>query len=218
LTTQDRPLLSATEAKQRLLHIIEQFFSWKLQAGGGKTVSRLLLKSPPGLGKTREALDWAAQYQTDRERRTGGFGPRRVGELLDLMGRAAVFVPRHALAVEVKKVVERSLTELGRAVEVPILRGRDHDAEKGRAPCKRWQEARTLGEKGLPVYSNLCQRRRGKDTSDCPHFRDCEYIRSWRGARDARFVILVHAYLGLGWDSDSYARLSARFDLVSDLK
>jgi hypothetical protein len=216
LTTQDRPLLSATEAKQRLLHIIEQFFSWKLQAGGGKTVSRLLLKSPPGLGKTREALDWAAQYQTDRERRTGGFGPRRVGELLDLMGRAAVFVPRHALAVEVKKVVERSLTELGRAVEVPILRGRDHDAEKGRAPCKRWQEARTLGEKGLPVYSNLCQRRRGKDTSDCPHFRDCEYIRSWRGARDARFVILVHAYLGLGWDSDSYARLSARFDLDNE--
>ena len=216
MTTQDRPLLSATEAKQRLLHIIEQFFSWKLQAGGGKTVSRLLLKSPPGLGKTREALDWAAQYQTDRERRTGGFGPRRVGELLDLMGRAAVFVPRHALAVEVKKVIERSLTELGRAVEVPILRGRDQDAEKGRAPCRRWQEARTLGEKGLPVYSNLCQRRRGKDTLECPHFQDCEYIRSWRGARDARFVILVHAYLGLGWDSDSYARLSARFDLDNE--
>jgi hypothetical protein len=123
-----------------------------------------------------------------------------------------VFVPRHALATEVKEVIERSLAALGRAVEVPILRGRDHDAEKGRVPCRRWQEARTLGEKGLPVYSNLCQRRQGGRTSECPHFQDCEYIRSWRGARDARFVILVHAYLGLGAQNDNFARLSANFD------
>jgi hypothetical protein len=80
---------------------------------------------------------------------------------LALQGSVAVFVPRHALAVEVRKVIERSLAELGRAVEVPILRGRDHDAKKGRAPCRRWREARTLGENGLPVYSNLRQRRRG---------------------------------------------------------
>jgi hypothetical protein len=58
----------------------------------------------------------------------------------------------------------------------------------------------------------LCQRGRGAKTVECPHFQDCEYIRSWRGASDAPFVILVHAYLGLGRDTDSYAELTAGFD------
>jgi hypothetical protein len=207
----NKTLLSAEQASERLHNIVEEFFSWSLKAEDGKTITRLLVRSPPGLGKTREALDWATQYQTDRERRTGRFGGRRLMELA-LQGSVAVFVPRHALAVEVRKVIERSLAELGRAVEVPILRGRDHDAEKGRAPCRRWREARTLGEKGLPVYSNLCRRGRGAKTVECPHFQDCEYIQSWRGASDAPFVILVHAYLGLGRDTDSYAELTASFD------
>ena len=102
------------------------------------------------------------------------------------------------------------------AVDVPILRGRSHDAENGNAPCRRWREARTLGEKGLPVYSNLCRRRRGEAISECPHFADCEYIRSWRGARDAPFVILVHAHLGMGWDSDSYDRFATSFDFDTE--
>lgn len=213
MTISNRPLLSAQEAAQQLRHIVGEFFSWTLQLEDGHhAVTRLLVRSPPGLGKTREALDWAAQYQTDRERGTGKFGPRRVGELLDLMGRSAVFVPRHALAAEVKEVIERSFAELGQTINVPILRGRDHDAANGNAPCRRWQEARTLGEKGLPVYSNLCQRRREGETSECPHFSGCEYIRSWRDARQARFIILVHAYLGLAWDSESYASLVQRVD------
>jgi hypothetical protein len=206
----NKTLLSAEQASERLRNIVEKFFSWSLKAEDGKTITRLLVRSPPGLGKTREALDWATQYQTDRERRTGRFGGRPLMELA-LQGSVAVFVPRHALAAEVKEVIERNLRELGRPVQVPILRGRGHDAEKG-GPCRRWREARTLGEKRLPVYSNLCQRRRGAETLECRYFRDCEYIRSWRGASDAPFVILVHTYLGLGRDTDSYAELTASFD------
>jgi hypothetical protein len=205
-------LLSAEQASEQLRNIIEKFFSWSLQTEGGKTISRRLVKSPPGLGKTREAMDWATQYQTDREQRTRKFGPRRVGELMDLKGRFALFVPRHALATEIKSVIESSYQKRGRSIEVPILRGRDHDADNGRAPCRRWHEARELGRKGLPVYSNLCQRRRGAETAECPHFQHCEYIRSWRGASEARFVILVHAYLGREWQSDSLARLGNSFD------
>jgi hypothetical protein len=209
----NKTLLSAEQASEQLRNIIEKFFSWSLQTEGGKTISRLLVKSPPGLGKTREAMDWATQYQTDREQRTKKFGPRRVGELMDLKGRFALFVPRHALATEIKSVIEDGYQKLGRSIEVPILRGRDHDADNGRAPCRRWQEARQLGRKGLPVYSNLCRRRRGAETVECPHFQDCEYIGSWRGASEARFVILVHAYLGLEWQSDSFVRLGDSFDI-----
>jgi hypothetical protein len=208
----NKTLLSAEQASERLRNILEKFFSWSLQTEGGKTISRLLVKSPPGLGKTREAMDWATQYQTDREQRTKKFGPRRIGELMDLKGRFALFVPRHALANEIKSVIEGSYQKRGRSIEVPILRGRDHDADNGRAPCRRWQEARELGRKGLPVYSNLCQRRRGAETVECPHFQHCEYIRSWRGASEARFVILVHAYLGREWQSESLARLGDSFD------
>jgi hypothetical protein len=209
----NKTLLSAEQAAGRLRDIVEKFFSWRLKAEDGKTISRLLVKSPPGLGKTREAMDWATQYQTDREQRTKKFGGRRIGEMMDPKGRFALFVPRHALATEIKSVIENYYHKLGRSVEVPILRGRDHDADNGRAPCRRWQEARELGRKGLPVYSNLCQRRRGAEIVECPHFKDCEYIRSWRGASGAPFVILVHAYLGLEWQSDSFASLAASFDI-----
>ena len=56
--------------------------------------------------------------------------------------QAAIFVPRHELACEVKEVIDRNLKALGKSISVPILRGRDHDAENGGAPCQRWQEAR----------------------------------------------------------------------------
>jgi hypothetical protein len=202
-----RPLLSAEAANQQLRDIVEKFFSWALPGDDGSAVTRLLVRSPPGLGKTREALDWATQYQTDREHGTRKFGGLRIGELSDLRGRFAVFVPRHALADEIKPDIEGFYRRLGRPVMVPILRGRAHDAKSGRAPCRRWLEAEVLGKKGLPVYSNLCRQSRNGETLECPYFRDCEYIRSWRDARDARFIILVHAYLGLGSDSESYARL-----------
>lgn len=214
MTIPNQPLLSAPEAKQQLQDIVEKFFFWTLQGEDGQVATRLLVRSPPGLGKTKEALDWATQYQTDGERRPRRFGLRIMEALLKR--NVTVFVPRHALAAEVKEVIEENLRKLGRSVEVPILRGRDHDAANGNAPCQRWLEVRTLGEKGLPVYSNLCQRRRAAETLECPHFHDCEYIRSWRGASDAPFVILVHAYLGFGRDPESYAQLTASFDLDTE--
>lgn len=134
-------------------------------------------------------------------------------EYLDDNTQFALFVPRHALAREIKAVIERNLKALGRSVTVPILRGRDQDAENGGAPCRRWKEARELGSKGLPVYSNLCRRTQGGETSECHYFADCEYIRSWRGAYRSPFVILVHAYLGLEWKSESYARIAGIFDI-----
>jgi hypothetical protein len=72
--------------------------------------------------------------------------------------QVAIFVPRHKLAREVKEVIERNRERLGEPVVVPVLRGRDNGAANERAPCRRWREARELGGKGLPVYSNLCGR------------------------------------------------------------
>jgi hypothetical protein len=83
---------------------------------------------------------------------------------------------------------------------------------KGGAPCRRWPEARALGRKGLPVYSNLCRRSHRGEVSECPHFADCEYIRAWRAAHAAPFVILVHSHLGIGWDGTGIVRGADDFD------
>src|SRR3984893_2142716 len=115
--------------------------------------------------------------------------------------QVAIFVPRHELARAVKEVIERNRAALRAPVDVPVLRGRDHEGEKGGAPCRRWREARALGRKGLPVYSNLCRRKSESEVSECPYFGECEYIRAWRGAYGAPFVILVHSHLGVGWES-----------------
>ena len=112
----------------------------------------------------------------------------------------AIFVPRHELGHEIKRVIERNLAALGRPGTVPILRGRDHGAEDGQAPCLRWREARALGHKGLPVYSNLCRRSQEQEVAQCPHFNDCDYIRAWQAAYASPFVILVHSYLGIAWE------------------
>jgi hypothetical protein len=45
-------LLSAQEAKERLREIVEGFFFRRLRTEDGKRIERLLVKSPPGLGKT----------------------------------------------------------------------------------------------------------------------------------------------------------------------
>jgi hypothetical protein len=123
-TMPNKTLLSAEQAAERLRNIVEKFFSWSLKAEDGKTISRLLVKSPPGLGKTREAMDWATQYQTDREQGTRKFGGRRVGELMDLKGRFALFVPRHALATEIKSVIEDGYQKLGRSMPISGWNGR----------------------------------------------------------------------------------------------
>ena len=47
-------LLLAQEAKERLREIVEGFFFRRLRTEDGKRIGRLLVKSPPGLGKTRE--------------------------------------------------------------------------------------------------------------------------------------------------------------------
>src|SRR6202043_3520387 len=60
-------LLSAEEAKKELRDIVEGFFFRRLRTEDGKRIGRLLVKSPPGLGKTREAIKWAIRYQAEQE-------------------------------------------------------------------------------------------------------------------------------------------------------
>jgi hypothetical protein len=200
-------LLSAEEAKEKLRELIEGFFSRRPDSQGQVPARQLLVRSPPGLGKTKEAMEWATRYQTEQAARP------RIAQLsrLDITPagawqQVAIFVPRHELAWEVKHVIEHNREKLGKPVEVPILRGRDHDADNDNAPCRRWREARELGSKGLPVYSNLCRRRQNGKLSECPYFGDCEYIREWRTAYAAPYVILVHSHLGVGWESTGIVR------------
>jgi hypothetical protein len=153
-------------------------------------------------------MEWATRYQTEQAENPSIAGLSRVDITpAGAWEQIAIFVPRHELAREVKGVIEHNRKKLGQPVEVPILRGRDHDADKGNAPCRRWREAQDLGRKGLPVYSNLCRR----DVSECPYFAGCEYIREWRRAYDAPYVILIHSHLGIGWESTGIAQWAGGF-------
>jgi hypothetical protein len=134
-------LLSADEAKAQLRDMIEQFFFRKLVLKeGSPPVRQLLVKSPPGLGKTKEAMRWAIRYQPKQGKKTKNFasildmafedfGPA------DVVAQCAIFVPRHQLAKQIKRTIKGEARKIGRAVAVPILRGRDNEAESGRAPC-----------------------------------------------------------------------------------
>ncbi len=69
--TSSTALLSAGEAKDRLREIAEGFFFRRLRTNDGKRVERLLVRSPSGLGKTREAVEWAMAYQTEQAGKGG---------------------------------------------------------------------------------------------------------------------------------------------------
>ncbi|MBV8521182.1 MAG: hypothetical protein JOY71_03460 [Acetobacteraceae bacterium] len=113
-----------------------------LKGEDGKQIRRLLVKSPPGLGKTREAIDWAVTYQAEQE----GKGPRdlRIADQNEAgdPAQTSIFVPRHHLAEELKQIIEGAFHKRGELVRVPILRGRENGGEEGKAPCRRWREAR----------------------------------------------------------------------------
>jgi hypothetical protein len=64
-------LLSPQDAKERLREIVEGFFFRRLRTNDRKRVERLLVRSPPGLGKTREAVEWAIAYQTEQAGKGG---------------------------------------------------------------------------------------------------------------------------------------------------
>jgi hypothetical protein len=205
-------LLSALEAKELLREIVEGFFFRRRSDPGEPPARHLLVRSPPGLGKTKEAMEWATRYQTEQEGKEGILHLSRSDiTLAGVWAQVAIFVPRHELAREVKEVIERNREDLGAPVEVPVLRGRDNEAAKDNAPCRRWREARELGRKGLPVYSNLCRRRHQREISECPYFAECEYIQAWHAAYAAPYVILVHSHLGVGWESTGIVRGAGGF-------
>ena len=60
--------------------------------------------------------------------------------------------------------------------------------------------------KGLPIYTNHCERRWDGQSSQCPYFAGCEYIQTRQMAYCAPFVILVHSHLGLGWGATAGER------------
>ena len=194
-------LLAGQEATEKLRAIVEGFFFRRASDQGGLAPRHLLVRSPPGLGKTTEAMELATHYQTEQAAKESIFDLY----LDDITGggvraQVAIFVPRHELAHEIKQVIEGNRAALSKPVTVPILRGRDYGA-KDEAPCRRWREARALGRKGLPVYSNLCRRSQERQVDQCPHFDDCDYIRAWQAAYASPFVILVHSYLGIEWET-----------------
>jgi hypothetical protein len=164
-------LLSAEEAKEKLREIVEGFFFRRRSDQEQPPARHLLVRSPPGLGKTKEAMEWATRYQTEQEGKESILELSRSDiTLAGVWAQVAIFVPRHELARQVKEVIERNRDELGQPVEVPVLRGRDHEADKGNAPCRRWREARELGRRAAHTGGSVgCGRPTGPSPREGDH-------------------------------------------------
>jgi hypothetical protein len=192
--------------------MVEGFFFRRLKSKDGKRIRRLLVKSPPGLGKTRQAIDWAIRYRAEQEGKDWLRLPIADHNEAGVNAQTSIFVPRHQLAEELKEVIESAFLERGEPITVPILRGRENGGEEGKAPCRRWREARELARKGLPIYTNLCHRRSDGQSCQCPYFGACEYIQTRQAAYCSPFVILVHSHLGLEWGATAAERFYERED------
>jgi len=209
-------LLSAEEAKDRLREIVEGFFFRPLKGEDGKHIRRLLVKSPPGLGKTREAVHWAIRYQAEQKGKDFRRVPIADHNEAGISAQTSIFVPRHQLAEELKEVIERAFHERKEPITVPILRGRENGGEEGKAPCRRWREARALAKRALPIYTNLCERRIDGQALQCPYFVGCEYIQTRQAAYGSPFVILVHSHLSLEWGATAAERAEWASDGPAD--
>jgi hypothetical protein len=191
----------AQEAKDRLREIVEGFFFRfrRLRTEDGKHIGRLLVKSPPGLGKTREGIKWAIHYQAEQE---GKDGTRlSLGDFNEagVPAQTSIFVPRHQLAEELREVIERTFLERGELIRVPILRGRENGGEEGNAPCRRWREPaswRARGSRSIPISAS------GSQTA----FRPSAPIS--RGASTSRpgKPPIAHSHLGLQWGATAAER------------
>lgn len=97
-------------------------------------------------------------------------------------------------------------------MRLPEARRADHCAcparprERGRGGERALPEVArggALARKGLPIYTNLCQRTADGQAFQCPYFACCEYIQTRQTAYSSPFVILVHAHLGLEWGANA---------------
>jgi hypothetical protein len=164
-------LLTAEEAKERLREIVDRFFFRHRDGQGQWPARQLLVRSPPGLGKTTQAVELAIRYQAEQ---AGKDGARLSVDDLNEAGvpaQTSIFVPRHQLAVGLREMIEGAFRERGELITVPVLRGRENGGEEGNAPCRRWREAHELARKRLPIYTNPCQRTAEGQAFQCPLFR-----------------------------------------------
>ena len=126
-----------------------------------------MIRAPAGMGKTHLLAEEIAKNLGD--------------------GRAEVYVPTHALALEWKAVLRSYDPKLW----VVVIAGRNH-AQTGQKPlCKRDALAAEITRAGQSVYQRLCKSSTGET---CEHYQRCSYIDQFRSAG---VFIYTHAYLPL---------------------
>ena len=182
-------LMDVEDAKKLLTDIIEKFISPKK---GAHYPDHVLLRAPPGIGKTTETIARAVADRVALEKHNAP-----IPSIMDqTIGSKYLLVTRgYQTALEAQSHIQKMLANEGLKDEAPILRGRDKPDASDKYPCDRWEEARKLGQKGYPIYSNLCVRISGKSSEVCPHFQSCDYMNAQRQARHSVMPIIYHAHL-----------------------
>jgi hypothetical protein len=144
-----------------------------------KNAPRLQIAGDAGLGKTRAIIE-------DYLRRHP-FWRRHIH----------MFVPTIVLAQQTQIDIAKRATlvaplEDGARPRALLHRGRDHEAERGHAPCKRHALAKRLGGKVMSVYAAICS----SETAHCPYYAECEYLRPYKDDRPA-LRLFAHDHLTL---------------------
>jgi hypothetical protein len=144
-----------------------------------KNAPRLQIAGDAGLGKTRAIIEDYLRRHPFWRRHIHMFVPTIV-----LAQQTQIDIARRAAAVPP--------LEDGTRPRSLLHRGRDHEAERGNAPCKRHALAKQLGGKVMSVYAAICS----SETAHCPYYAECEYLRPFKDDRPA-LRLFAHDHLTL---------------------
>jgi hypothetical protein len=151
--------------------------------------SRILLRSPPGLGKTTSTIDLATAYIDSMRGKDAFSAPMQ--DWAKPMAQTTFVVRSHKLAAEVGQRLDAANGSTGSAV---IIVGRDRDVG-GNPVCDYASQAKQITDVGYSVFASLCLQSGSGGDVRCPSFDSCEYNRRLRAARESPTPIALHAHL-----------------------
>jgi hypothetical protein len=132
-------------------------------------ISATVVRAPPGLGKTTVT----------------------VNAINTATGPVELYVPTHALAEEVRVLVQQACP----SHTVTVIAGRSQPDATGKPLCAKHKLAEDVAKAGSEVYSSLCEKKSRTNVERCQHYATCPYITQF--IKPADVTIYTHAHLPL---------------------
>lgn len=135
-------------------------------------MSVVVAKFPAGLGKTTHYARFVAAGQ--------GVYPTEI----------------YAPTLDMAWHWEQLIKKFNPSCRVSMIIGRTAKFDDGSTLCQRRAEAEQLSKAGMSVYSRLCRAADG--SADCPHYRNCGYIKQFDPGYEVFIYTHAHLFLDRG--------------------